>query len=35
MSRIFRNKTYLIAEIGVKHNGSVKLAKKMIKDKKK
>ena len=35
MSRIFRNKTYFIAEIGVNHNGSLKLAKKMIKEAKK
>ena len=34
MSRIFRNKTYFIAEIGVNHNGSLKLAK-MIKEAKK
>jgi len=35
MSIIFRNKTYFIAEIGVNHNGSLKLARKMIKEAKK
>ena len=35
MSRIFTNKIYIIAEIGVNHNGNIKLAKKMVKEAKK
>ena len=30
MRKIFTNKPYFIAEIGVNHNGSMSLAKKMI-----
>lgn len=30
MRRVFTNKPYFIAEIGVNHNGNIKLAKKMI-----
>ena len=32
---IFKKKTYVIAEIGVNHNGSLKIAKKLIREAKK